>query len=505
MECIKAIINELESRVKNIRIYHPFFKLYNEGSKEGGYDMPTLLLAVLSFLMYEGRLKSKTISFAEIRSFIIEFLMTAYNYNLKEENSLEFTRGIIEKLDSSYSYSYLKPLEDIENTYTTNLITQDEKTLEFTITKDGLDFLLKTKEFGDEAQITINLLLFKKQIELKSFSYAYEIIRRLNIEVQKRIEEKTVILNMILNGGTQGSEEYERYLGRISNQFSEEEAIFKDTLKFLKDFYSSEIEKNNFTKKDIDSLKDLPKIEKELIRAQNLHTRLIDEVLNMSNDYEKILEIKMKSAFSEKFEFERMMDKGCKEYNDMRVLGAILDPFYGNYIRKKFSIEKIFEPQRVLIVEERLFEEYESNEDVKVETIDTTTKRRVEHNYLSYIKLLMLLLLKRQSITLDELVNLLRDSKVEHYIFNIDFVPFLSRFNHLGKKSSNSYEKKILLSDLLVKDDELLNDIEKCLYQVITSEERFKEYEYIRIITIPDEEIIIDDVIKVTNMKFDLK
>jgi len=505
MEYMKAIVNELSSRVKNIRIYHPFFTFYNEGSKIDSFDMPVLLLSVLSFLMYEGRLKSRTVSFAEIKDFITEFLMTAYNYNLKEENSVEFTRRVIEKLDDSYTYSYLKPLDNNKNTYTTILVTQDEKTLEFTITKDGLDFLLKTKEFGDEAQISINLLLFKKQIESGSFSYAYEIVRRLNIEVQKRIEEKVVILNMVLNGGTQGTEEYKRYWDRISNQFSEEEGIFRDTVHFLRDFYSNEVERNKLNKEDVESLKDLPKIEMELVRAQSLHTKLIGEVLSMSNDYENILDIKMKSAFTEKFEFERMMDKGCKEYNDMRVLGAVLKPLYGNYIRKTFSFEKIFEPQRVFVDEEKIVESYESNENEDFETIDRQTKRRVEHNYLSYIKLLMFLLLKKQKITLDELIDFVRDSQADDYIFNIDFVPFLSKINHLGRVNSNPYKKEISFNNLLMKDDQLQNDIEEGVYQVITNDDRFKDYKYIRITSIPDEDIVIDDIIKVTNMIFDLE
>jgi len=502
MEHMEAIINEIDSRVKNIRIYHPFFTFYNEGSKIDGFDMPVLMLATLSFLMYEGRLKSKSVSFSQIRDFLMNFLLTAYNYELGEEDYMKFTREVIERLDGSYTYTYIKPITNQVSRMNTVLVTQDAKTFEFTITKDGLDFLLKTKEFGDEAQISINLLLFKKQIESGSFSYAYEIVKRLNIEVQKRIEEKSVILNIVLNGGTQGSEEYKRYWDRISNQFSEEEGIFRDTVHFLKDFYSNEVDRRKMSDKDAESLKDLTKIELELIRAQNLHTKLIDEVLNMSNDYENILNIKMQSAFTDKFEFEKMIDKSCNVVNDLRVLSAILNPMYTTNKRKRFSLEKVFEPQRVSNAEERIAEDYETGEIVNIETVDMKTIKRIEHNYFYYVKILMYTLLRKYSLTLNELVKILFDAQSENYLFNVDFVPFLSRINHIGREKLIAHLKVISLKDLLMKDEKLQNDIEKCIYRVLISDERFKEYHKIIIETIPDDEVVINEIIKVTNMRF---
>ena len=53
---------------------------------------------------------------------------------------------------------------------------------------------------------------------------------------------------MVLNGGTQGTEEYKKYWDRISNQFSEEEGIFRDTVHFLRDFYANEVERNKLNK-----------------------------------------------------------------------------------------------------------------------------------------------------------------------------------------------------------------------------------------------------------------
>lgn len=505
MELMETIINELDSRIKNIRIYHPFFSFYTENSKNEEFDMPILLLSVLSFMVYEGKLKAKSLSFMEIKIFIKAFLETAYAYDLDDENSMEFTRNVIEKLDGTYSYYYLKPQKTKQEYLNTTLIVEDINTLGFLITDDGLDFFLKTKEFGDEAQITINLLLFRKQIEAGSFGYAYDLVRRLNIEVIKRIEEKYSILNVVLNGGTLGTEEYSKYWERVSNQFSEEEGIFKSTVQFLRDFYANEVEKTKLTKRDTEKLKDLIRIEEELLKAQNLHTRLIDEVLNMSNDYDKILDIKMKSAFSDKFEFDKMIDKSCSDINDMRVLGAILKPMYAGNIRQVFSIEKIFEPQRVYKAEERITEDYLLDDIGEIETIDTLTKKRVEHNYLTYVKVLMYALLSEHSLTLKDLVMKIRHVEADELLFNVDFVPFLSRLNHSGRDKENAFVKRIALNQVLTKDDGLQNDIEKCVYQVLINDNKFDSFTEIKIETMPEDDVIIDEIIKVTNMRFILK
>src|SRR5690606_30588331 len=105
------------------------------------------------------------------------------------------------------------------------------------ITKEGLDFFLKTKEFPEEAQITINLLLFKKQIEKGTFDYALETVKRLNVEVQRKIEKKNWILELMMYGGKEGSAAYRDYHKSAMLQFEEENALFNDVSVIINDVY----------------------------------------------------------------------------------------------------------------------------------------------------------------------------------------------------------------------------------------------------------------------------
>lgn len=502
MEHIEKITSEIDSRIKNIKIYHPFYSIYAEGYKDSNFDMPSLILAVLSYLVYEGKLNAKGISFNEIKEFIRLFLMKGYAYDIDDKQSIDLTREVINKLDANYSYKYQSCNTKREETLNVSLIKEDIKTLEFFITTDGLDFFLKTKEYSEEAQITISLLLFKKQLEAGSFGYALDLVRRLNIEVQKRIEEKSTILNIVVNGGSNGIDEYKKYFDRIAGQFSQEETVFKDTLKFLDDFYKNEIEQNKMGKKDKEGLKILSNIEEELLKAQSLHTRLIDEVLDMSNDYDRILDIKMKSAFSEKFNFERVFEQGCVEYNDIRVLGLILQPFLNRNIKKRFSIQKIFQPQKVKKAEERKTEKYESPEVSSIETIDMLTQKRVENNYFAYTAMLLNLLSSKPCVYLEDFVSYIKETYSDDVVFNVDFVPFLARINHTSRDKYNPYKKVIDIKELFMKDINLMNDIEVCLRKVMGQNKKYSSWDSIIIESLPDSDVVFDDIIKVTNMKF---
>ena len=153
-------------------------------------------------------------------------------YNKKKENVKEIVNKILDVAQNNgnnftYEYYSLKEKENKDRhiKYIEIKLGENGK-LNYYITPQGIDFYLKTKEFPDSAQITINLLLFRKQIEKGSFNYAYDTIKRLNIEVKKKSEQKELVLEALMYGGKEGIEEYNKYHESVEGQINEEEELF---------------------------------------------------------------------------------------------------------------------------------------------------------------------------------------------------------------------------------------------------------------------------------------
>ena len=63
-------------------------------------------------------------------------------------------------------------------------------------------------------------------MEKGAFGFAYETVRRLNMEVQKKKDRKHSLLESLLYGAVDGGEAYNRYHRSISLQFQEEAELF---------------------------------------------------------------------------------------------------------------------------------------------------------------------------------------------------------------------------------------------------------------------------------------
>ena len=234
-EIIKDVIEEIDSREENLKVYYPYFvinkKLQDEKTE---IDLNSVFVAILSYLLYTGKLNNRKIEYQDIIDFTEYFIYKIYNK--KQENVKEIVNKILDVAQNNgnnftYEYYSLKEKENKDRhiKYIEIKLGENGK-LNYYITPQGIDFYLKTKEFPDSAQITINLLLFRKQIEKGSFNYAYDTIKRLNIEVKKKSEQKELVLEALMYGGKEGIEEYNKYHESVEGQINEEEELFGEVL-----------------------------------------------------------------------------------------------------------------------------------------------------------------------------------------------------------------------------------------------------------------------------------
>lgn len=407
----KDVIEELDARQENIKIYYPYFEAIRKLKAKPStleIDLAGVFMAMLSFLLYEGKLNNKRIKYQDIFEFIKYFVSKISIEHIEEEEIKDITNIVLDEAQNggtSFSYSYYSfqktKYKQVLIKYIEIRVGEDGKYYYY-ITPEGVDFYLKTKEFPDAAQITINLLLFRKQIEKGSFEYAYDTVKRLNIEVKRKIDQKEIIIEGLMYGGSEAVERYYKYHKEVKSQFIEESELFQEVMQIIQSLYKEYLNKedlNNLNTKEKDSIKIIHKIEKELNKAIDAHTKLLKEATILIEKYDEITKIKMKSAFSEKFAFEKEFEKIIEKTNNPEKLKYFVMPFLLPKNVKSFNPMKALEHQK-LRNQVSEAEEERKQQLIEYKNIDNITKERVIQNHRFYFQNLLLVLKNRANVDL---------------------------------------------------------------------------------------------------------
>ena len=396
-EIIKDVIEEIDSREENLKIYYPYFvinkKLQDEKNE---IDLNSVFIAILSYLLYTGKLNNRKIEYQDIVDFTEYFIYKIYNK--KQENVKEIVNKIL-----------------------------------------------------DVAQNTI---------------------KRLNIEVKKKSEQKELVLEALMYGGKEGIEEYNKYHESVEGQINEEEELFGEVLELVDNIYNEYLaknESNQLNEKEKQTIALIKKIEKELNKTINSHTKLLKEAIEMTKKHDEIIGMRARSAFSEKFKFEQEFEKVISKTNNPEKLFYFISPFLLPKKLKSFNPMKSLESQKIN-QDKKEEEQKEKSQTHQIDTIDDITKKRVVHNFKFYFENMLLLLKTRKSFDLKEYSEFIRSNYGEKSLYNGDFISFVIFLN--GKK------------ELTAESDEM-----------------FKDYSFnqIRIIT-QNDDIDFGNGLKITNM-----
>ena len=482
-EIIKDVVNEIDDRANNVKIYFPFFyinKRLQAETKNLGFDLTGVFIGLLSFLLYEGKLNGKKIEYQDIYDYIKYFITKVHKKDLEGDKLKDIVNLILNSAQNNgnnfvFKYYSLNSKEEKEKYLKYIEIKLGEnKKLNYYITAQGIDFYLKTKEFPDSLQVTMNLILFRKQIEKGSFNYAYDTVRRLNIEVKRKIEQKDLILEGLMYGGKEGIEEYHRYHESVKEQFDEEEELFGDVSTLVKNIYTEYISKEgtkNLNSKESSTLELIKKIEKELNKAIDSHTKLLREAVDMVGKHDEIIDIRSKSAFSEKFKFEQEFEKVISGNINPERLLYFISPFLLPKKVKSFNPMKSIESQR--LNKEQQEETIKEKEEIKqIETIDKITEKRVISNFKFYFQNLLNLLKNKKHVDLKILAKYISENYGEKSLYNGDFIAFTIYLNR----------KKELKED----EDEIFSEF---------------HFETIKILA-SNEELDLENGLKITNLVF---
>ncbi|MEQ8200527.1 MAG: hypothetical protein ABRQ24_03775 [Syntrophomonadaceae bacterium] len=502
-------LDELDMRLEQIKIYYPIMETFRKRKPdELAQLVPEVCLLTLSYLIYEGKLKQKGLTFQDLVSFLSKTLPVILARNIADEAVRELTADILDGLQnggrnfffSTYSFKtsgfrerYVKLLD----------IKQLESgRLHYYITEQGVDFFLRTKEFPEETKVTINLLLFQKQMEKGAFGFAYETVRRLNLEVQRKKERKYALLEALTYGLLDQGEAYGSYHQSIVRQFEEEAELFNTAVMNVSSAFSEYVERINqgtASEREIRTFTLLKIIEKEISRAQTWHTQLLKEAAGFTQEYDRALGIRRKAIFTERFSFEAEFEKLITRNGQPPALKYLFEPLLNPRLSKSFNPLRILEPQRLTRPKPEENRAEAGEIDADRETMDVITGKRVRRNFLFYAaRLLEALDTTAQQVELSEFCRGLISRYSEDSVYNGDFLSFIIEVNR--DKQMGQHSRVIRLAEGSIQTHDNLKTIEDVFVKAAWALE--SRINRITVTSQPEQEIELLPGLKMTNILF---
>lgn len=512
LSLVDEFLEELDIRLEQVKVYYPIMDMFRKRKLEDEILrlVPELCFLLLSYLIYEGKLKHKGITFQNMEAFLAKVLPGILTKCPSPEFLRELTAEILDGLQNggrnftlptygfktgSFKEKYIKFLE---------IKQSEDNVLEYYITEQGVDFYLRTKEFPDETKITINLLLFQKQMEKGAFGFAYETVRRLNMEVEKKKDRKYSLLEALMYGRLDSGEAYNRYHKSIVMQFEEEAELFNTAVKNVGSAFNEYAERINNGEADTKEERTfmlIKIIEKEIGRAQTLHTELLREAVGFTKEYDKALGIRRKAIFTERFSFQGEFEKLTAQNENPAALKYLFEPLLNPNIKKSFNLLRAFEPQRVAKTRKEELESQTHDACADRTTIDMLTSSRVKKNFVFYAaKLLESLDTPEKKVQLQDFCRSLAEQYSEDSVYNGDFISFIIEMNR--DKPIANHSRIISFADGRLPIDEELKTIEAVFAKAVRFAPGKAKVNKVIVKSFPETEVELLPGLKITNMLF---
>ncbi len=507
---VEDFLEELDVRLEQIKVYYPIMEMLRKRKMDAEFMqlVPELCFLLLAYLIYEGKLKHKGLTFGELEAFINKALRHSMANCAAAARELiteildglqnggrNFVLTTYDLKTGSFREKYIKLIE---------IKQSEENVLEYFITEQGVDFYLRTKEFPEETKITINLLLFQKQMEKGAFGFAYETVKRLNMEVQKKKDKKYSLLEALMYGQLDSGEAYNRYHRSIVLQFEEEAELFNTAVKNVNMVfheYVDRIQNGLADEKQVRTFTLIKIIEKEIGRAQTLHTELLKEAVSFTKEYDNALNVRRKAIFTERFNFQNEFERLVSQNERPEALKFLFEPLMNPYVRKQFNLLRAFEPQRVAKVKTGEMEEQLPETVVDRITVDKLTSLRVRGNFVFYAaRLLEMLSNPKREMNLKAYGQMLVDRFSEDSVYNGDFISFILELNR--DKRIGEHVKTINIANGKIDIDEELKTMEAVFVKAALSLPGQSTINQVIVKTFPDSELELLPGLKITDMVF---
>ncbi|MBR6402241.1 MAG: hypothetical protein IKS48_02520 [Eubacterium sp.] len=345
---IDDIIKNHSERILNLRKFYPFFVVSQNAFtqfKDGRYkdlDMGYLCMAILRFFINENSFNNRPVKYAEYERFCLDTLKRDFGQSFHEdkEEARELVRYIFDKINNygrAFELSFFDPAEKKTKLARVRLLDSNvrEDEVVYSITEDGIEFYLSTKEVRDESRINMDQLLLEKMIKAENFRGGIDVIERINIEVnalEKRREEVVGILLTDVHAGTQAVDDY---IDRTAVWFAEEKKSFARS----RDLVDRAVARMKFGG-ETRSVSDITRLQTMLKQTIENHSRLIASTAELTRFSDEMVRRNRTRSLKAAFDFEGFLRR-VTEADSPEMMSEIILPFVLPVRRKSFAISAI--------------------------------------------------------------------------------------------------------------------------------------------------------------------
>ena len=440
---VNDIITDHRERMLNLKKYYPFFKLSETSFswfKEGAYenlDMGYILMAVLRFFIEENNFKEQDVTYNRYADFMGACIRRDFGIVLDEQDNKVLVDYIFDKLKNDgkpFTFEYYDPVERVKKMSRVKLLESriQDGTVWYSISSDGIEFYLDTKEIKDESKISVEQLLLEKMIRSEDFKGGTQVVQRINQEVERLWYRKNKVIELLTTDVFAGVEAYEHFFDTGIKWFEEEQKLFNKNRELIEAALKrAESEKVKDVTQFYRTANEIYRLDTELKVAMNNHSELLKACTELGIKTDEIIRKSKLSRLRSRFDFISVRDNIIKSDN-RDMLWHLVQPFLDLKINKRMDLSKIEDllsyrpeqketPEKVVAMPEQ---------DIVFE--DELADIRFRGNSETLFLILLRLLKEKREITLTDYNDKVRTLLGDTVFTNGDYYAFLV---HLcGKK-----------------------------------------------------------------------
>lgn len=350
-------------------------------------QLDNIIMSVLVYIMEVTLTEEQECTLENIIQFVKEIL-PYYNKQLSMEDAKEITRYIVKDILQNKGTIRNYQIMDYEKAYKGIIVRlvsdkiNDSGKIVYELTKQGYDFLFRTKEVEDELGFQIEEIKLKMLIKKKNYQGAFkqskEIIRRLISQKKQFLQFEEKLKSNIKEIS---NEKYEELINNTNSLIEEEYEEMKqiDDLIIKSKVYLEQEEKQHNSLDDNikKARREVSAISKNVKIALRYQRQLLIQVQKLKKLYLQLLEDAMSFSQKKRYNFEKVVLEPLEKLdikNSKQIFGIyekLVNPLFLAGAKKRLNLNLLYDSQSKIKEQQEEFlkqeEELEDNQKQKEE------------------------------------------------------------------------------------------------------------------------------------------
>ncbi|MSR91405.1 hypothetical protein [Inconstantimicrobium porci] len=391
-----------------------------------GYEQDNIIFAVLLYIM-EQSLKEEIATIDYIGSFIDEinslYLKKPLTYNECKELAEFIVNNILcDEGKAMYfrTFNFKKAdYEDVNISFVKNKIEYVDgvRKVSYSLTEEGYSLLLSTLEIEENLKVTIDEIIFKMHLDKASYDKAVDDIKNIFNSMRIRVQSMDDAIRRIRENPLSYSiDDYKKMMTgnlELIKNSKEKFILHKQNIdQKIKEFTEKDIHISELTDEEKENLNNLRIINKYLGRTIDEDQRIMKKHFSLKEIYGKELENISKMSLIERFNFKtEVYNRILDNANLLENVDDILRPLFIMDPVKRYNINKSLEYQKS--IKNESVEEDELLTFDEKDMIEEENRKKIERlkKYKKVIEIILMFAVKKNSITLNEINNMISENE----------------------------------------------------------------------------------------------